>query len=96
VGGIKSAFLWALGFPVIRRKIARKVVSSMWVALDYGLNVVGENCLLGSEGPLQTIFVEGECLVIQCDFQQGVSDSKSNSGIEVEARQLKITPQALL
>jgi len=29
--GIKSDFLWGFGFPVMSRKIARKVFSSVWL-----------------------------------------------------------------
>jgi len=41
-------------------------------------------------------FVESKCLVIQRDFQREVSDSKSSSGIGVEARQPESHLQALL
>jgi len=40
VGGIKSRLLWGLGFPVTNRKITKKEFSSVWVALDWRLNVV--------------------------------------------------------
>jgi len=40
---IKSKFLWRLVFPVMSRKIARTVFSSVCVALDWKLNVVGKN-----------------------------------------------------
>jgi len=36
-------------------------------------------------------FVEGECLVIQRNFQRRVSDSKSSSGTGVEMKQPNIT-----
>jgi len=73
-----------LGFLVMRRRITRRVFSSAWVALDQRLNVI--KCL----------FIEGECVVIQRDFPRGMSNFKSSSGIEVEARQPESTLQALL
>jgi len=92
--GIKSVFLWGLGFPVMSRKIAWRVSSLIWVVLNERLAVVGGNCL--QEGRGQGPFMEGECFVVKCDFQRGVSDSKSNSMTGVEARQLEITLKALL
>jgi len=41
-------------------------------------------------------FIESECLVIQLDFQWGVSDSKSRSEIAVETRQPEITQSAFV
>jgi len=62
---IKLDFLWGLGFPAMNRRIARKVFSSVWIALDKRLNVEGENCLQRGEGPVH----RSKCLVIQRDFQ---------------------------
>jgi len=42
---IRSDFLWGLGFPVMSRRIARRVFSLIWVAQDKRLTVVGENYL---------------------------------------------------
>jgi len=37
-------------------------------------------------------FIEGECLIVQRDFQRGGgSDSRSNSGTGVKAKQPEIT-----
>jgi len=33
-GGMKSEVLWGHSFSVMSRKIARKVFSSVWLALD--------------------------------------------------------------
>jgi len=42
--GLKSDFLWGLGFPVMSTKIAREVgLFFKLVVLDKRLNVVGEN-----------------------------------------------------
>jgi len=62
--GIISVFLWGFGFLVMSRRIARRVSSLIWVVLEERLGIVGGNCLQGGEGR----FIEGECLVVQCDF----------------------------
>jgi len=54
--GMKLKFLCGLGFPVMNRK----VFSSVWVALDWRLNVVRENCLQGGEGPVHRKRVLGD------------------------------------
>jgi len=51
--GIRSNFLWSLGFPVMSRRIARIVFSLVWVALDEKLTVVGKNYLQGGEEPVR-------------------------------------------
>jgi len=48
--GTRSVFLWEPGFPVMNRRIARRV-SLIWVVLGERLAVVGENCLQEGEGP---------------------------------------------
>jgi len=50
VGGIKSEFLWRLGSPAVSKSITRKVFSSVWVALNWRPNIVGENCLKEGKG----------------------------------------------
>jgi len=66
--GIISDFLWELGFSVMRRMIARRAFSLVWISLDERLTVVEENYSICSKakGP----FVKGKCLVIQRDFQR--------------------------
>jgi len=49
--GTKSDFLWGFSFPVMSRKIARRVFSSVWVALDERLAVADGNYLQGGERP---------------------------------------------
>jgi len=46
----RSVFLWGSGFPVLSRRIARRVSSLIWVVLGERLSVVGGNCLQESEG----------------------------------------------
>jgi len=48
--GTRSVFLWGPGFPVLSRRIARRVSSLIWVVLGERLAVVGENCLQEGEG----------------------------------------------
>jgi len=64
------------------------LVALIWDVLNERVAVVGGNCLQGGGA-----FIEGECLVVLRDFQRGrgVSDSRSNSGTGVEARQPEIT-----
>jgi len=50
--GTRSVFLWGPGFPVLSRRIARRVSSLIWVSLGEKLDVVGENCLQEGEGPV--------------------------------------------
>jgi len=71
------------------KRIARRVSSLIWIALDERLTVVGGNYLQGGE----VLFIESECLVVQRDFPRGrgVSNCRSNSGAGVEARQPEIT-----
>jgi len=59
-GVIKSDFLWGVGFPELSRRIARKVFSSVWVALDWRPTVVGEIYLQGSEGRVRRMQVLGD------------------------------------
>jgi len=54
-----------LGFPVISRKIAMEIFSLVGLALDKELSSVGEHFVMEAKGP----FEEGECLVIQRNFQ---------------------------
>jgi len=61
--GIRSDFLWGLGFPVMSKRIASRVFSLVWVALDERLNfthVVGENCLQEANGPVRRRQVLGD------------------------------------
>jgi len=52
-GGVDGhKILWGLGFPVMSSRIARKIFSLVWVALDERLTVVRENYLQGGEGPI--------------------------------------------
>jgi len=46
--GTRSVFLWELGFPVLSRRIIRRVSSLIWAVL--GERLVGENCLQEGEG----------------------------------------------
>jgi len=46
--GTRLVFLWSFGFPILSRRIARRVSSLIWVALDERLAVVG-NCLQEGE-----------------------------------------------
>jgi len=48
----RSVFSWGPGFPVMSRRIARRVSSLIWVALGERLAVVGGNCLQEGEGPV--------------------------------------------
>jgi len=48
--GIRSVFLWGLGFPVMSGRIARRVSSLIWVVLSERQAVVGGNCLQGGVG----------------------------------------------
>jgi len=50
--GTRLVFLWWPGFPVLSRRIARRVSSSIWVVLGERPAVVGENCLQEGEGPV--------------------------------------------
>jgi len=50
--GIRSVFLWGLGFPVMSRRISRRVSSLIWVVLGEKLAVVGENCLQEGKEPV--------------------------------------------
>jgi len=50
--GTRSVFLWEPGFPVLSRRIARRVSSLIWAARGERLAVVGENCLQEGEGPV--------------------------------------------
>jgi len=59
--GIRSAFLWGIGFPVIRR-IARRVSSLIWVVLNEKLPVVRGNCLQGGEEPVYRRRVLGDLM----------------------------------
>jgi len=49
--GIRLVSLLGLGFPMMSRKIVRRVTSLVWVALCERLAVLGENCLQVGEGP---------------------------------------------
>jgi len=49
--GIRSGFLWGLGFPVMSRRIARRIFSLVWLAPKERLTVVEENCLQGGKSP---------------------------------------------
>jgi len=49
---IRSVFLWGPSFPVLSRRIARKVSSLIWVVPGERQAVVGENCLQEGEGPV--------------------------------------------
>jgi len=40
--GTKSVFLWGPGFPVLSRRIARRVSSLIWAELDEKPAVVGK------------------------------------------------------
>jgi len=51
--GTRSVFLWGPGFPVLNRRIARRVSSSIWVTLGERPSVVGENCLQEGEGSVR-------------------------------------------
>jgi len=86
--GTRSVFLWGLDFPVLSRRIVRRVFSLIWIVLGERLAVVGENCLQEREGPVRRKRV--------LDGSAWVSDSTSNSGAGVGARQPEITLQALL
>jgi len=84
-GDIKSEILWENGFPVMSRKIARKVFSLVWVALiELEANLAGKIVHKVAKGP----FVEGKCLVIQRIFR-GKNDSKS-AWDEIGGRQPEI------
>jgi len=51
--GIRTVFLWGLGFPVMSRSITRRKLSFLiWVVLDERLAVVRGNCLQGGERPV--------------------------------------------
>jgi len=50
--GTRPAFPWGPGFPVLSRRIARKVSSSIWAALCERLAAIGESCLQEGEGPV--------------------------------------------
>jgi len=51
--GTRSVFLWGPGFPVLSRRIARRVSSSIWVVLGERLAVVGKNCLQEGGEPVR-------------------------------------------
>jgi len=51
---------WGAWFSSDEKKIARKVLSSVRVAMDWRLNVVEENCLQGGEGPVRRRRVLGD------------------------------------
>jgi len=59
-GWAQDQFLWGPGFPVMNKRIVRRVFSLFWVVLGERQAVIGENCLQEGEGP----FIEGECLVV--------------------------------
>jgi len=65
--GTRSVFLWEPGFPVMNRRIARRVSSLIWVVQGKTLAVVGGNCLQGHGGPIHRRQVLGG----QRDFQLG-------------------------
>jgi len=67
--GTRSVFLWRPGFPVLSRRIIRRVFSLIWIILGKRLAVVGENCLQEGEG--SGLFIESKCLMIQHDFHPG-------------------------
>jgi len=50
--GTRSVFLWEPGFPVLSRRITRRVSSLIWVVLGERLAVAGGNCLQEGEGPV--------------------------------------------
>jgi len=51
--GTRSVFLWGPGYPVLSRRIARRISSLIWVLLGEKLVVVGGNCLQEGEGPVR-------------------------------------------
>jgi len=89
--GTRSVFLWRPGFPVLSRRIARRVSSLIWIVLGERLAVVEGNCLQNGKGP-----VHNRRWFSVISSGRGVSDYSSNSGTGVEARQPEITLQALL
>jgi len=94
VDGHNISFLWGPGFPVLIRRIARRVSSLIWVALGgERLAVVRGNCLQEGEVSVRRKRVfDGSALI----SSREVSDSSSNSGAGVEARQPEITLQEAL
>jgi len=76
--GTRSDFLWRPGFPVMSRRIAKRVTSLIWVVLGEKLAVVGKIVCRKAKGP----FTESECFMVQRDFQRGVSDSRATAGQE--------------
>jgi len=50
--GTRSVFPWGAGFPVMSRRIARRVSSLIWVVLGDRLAFAGGNCLQEGEGPV--------------------------------------------
>jgi len=50
--GTRSVSPWGPGFPLISRRIARRVSSLIWVVLGKRLAAAGGNCLQGGEGPV--------------------------------------------
>jgi len=57
---IKLDFLGGFGFPVMNRKIARRVFSSVWVTLNKKLTVVAKIYLQGGERPVHRRQVLGD------------------------------------
>jgi len=51
--GTRSVFIWGPSFPVLSKRIARRVSSLIWVVLGERLAVVGENCLQEGKGPVR-------------------------------------------
>jgi len=58
--GTSSVFPWGAGFPVISRRIARRVSSLIWVVLGKRLAFVEEIVYRKAKGP----FIEVECLMV--------------------------------
>jgi len=53
VGGSKGEWMGIRSvFPVLSRRIARRVSSLIWVVLGERLAVVGKSCLQEDEGPV--------------------------------------------
>jgi len=50
--GTRSVFLWGPDFPVLSRRIARRISSLIWVVLGGRLAVVEGNCLQEGEKPV--------------------------------------------
>jgi len=52
MGDVKSMVLWERKFPVMSKKIAKRLFSSIWHRLDleWRLNFAGENCPPGGKG----------------------------------------------